>query len=44
VDDIHKRHWNDYYKQWQSFVEDRGYVLQMAVYRELIKQVYGVNL
>lgn len=43
VDDIHKRHWNDYYKQWQSFVEDRGYVLQMAVYRELIKQVYGVT-
>lgn len=41
VDDIHKRHWNDEYRQWQSFVENRGYVLQMAVYRELVKQTYG---
>lgn len=40
VDDIHKRHWNNENRQWVSFVEDREYILQMAVYRELLKQTY----
>lgn len=41
VDDIHKRHWDDVNKRWVSFIEDREYVLQMAVYRELLRQEYG---
>ena len=41
VDDIHKRHWDNENKRWVSFIEDREYVLQMAVYRELLRQKYG---
>lgn len=41
VDDIQKPHWNNENRQRISFVEDREYILQMAVYQELLKQKYG---
>lgn len=43
VDDIHKKHWNVADHSWVSFVEDRLYHYQMAIYQELIKQTYGVT-
>lgn len=39
--DVHKRFWNDKYDGWCSFVENWGYVLQMAVYRRVLKEVTG---
>ena len=43
VDDIHKKHWNDEERNWQNFIFDRQYEMQMAVYQELIKQTFGVD-
>lgn len=39
--DIHERKWNEIYGQRCTFIENFGYVLQMAVYCELLKQQYG---
>ncbi|WP_321543321.1 PD-(D/E)XK nuclease-like domain-containing protein [Halalkalibacterium halodurans] len=36
--DLHKRYWSTKYDGWVSFVEEWGYVFQMAIYREIIKQ------
>jgi hypothetical protein len=41
--DIHKRFWNNQDREWQSFVAEYNYQLQMYVYRELIKQTFGVE-
>nr|WP_172396873.1 PD-(D/E)XK nuclease-like domain-containing protein [Limosilactobacillus reuteri] len=41
VDDIHKGHWNADEHRYVPFIQDREYDLQMAVYRELIKQTFG---
>ena len=43
VDDIHKKHWNEELKQYTNFIFDRGYHLQMALYKELIQQTFGVE-
>lgn len=39
--DIHERKWNDNYNERATFIENYSYVLQMAVYKELLKQKYG---
>lgn len=39
--DIHERKWNDNYNERATFIENYGYVLQMAVYKELLKQKYN---
>lgn len=39
--EINKKMWSERDNNWASFVEEYGYVLQMAVYRELLKQKYG---
>lgn len=39
--DIHKKHWDVNKNQWIDFVEAYGYVTQMAVYAELLRQTYG---
>lgn len=39
--DLHKRFWSQKYDGWVSFVEEWDYVLQMAIYREIIKQSKG---
>lgn len=44
VDDIHKGHWNNQIKARVNFIVDRQYIMQMAVYRELLRQTYGINL
>lgn len=41
VDDIHKKHWIDSEHRYGNFIEARGYVTQMAIYQELIKQTFG---
>lgn len=41
VDDFHKKHWDEETRSWVSFIEDRGYFMQMAIYKELIKQTFG---
>ena len=41
VDDIHKKHWLTAERTWGTFIEDRGYYMQLAIYRELIKQTFG---
>lgn len=43
VDDIHKGHWNADERRYVPFVQDREYNLQMAIYRELIKQTFDVD-
>nr|WP_156249881.1 PD-(D/E)XK nuclease-like domain-containing protein [Limosilactobacillus equigenerosi] len=43
VDDIHKKHWITDESRWGNFIESRGYVMQMAIYKELIKQTFGVD-
>lgn len=43
VDDIHKKHWSDSQKRYVSFIEARGYDMQMAIYQELIEQTFGVK-
>ena len=41
VDDIHKKHWLTDERTWGTFIKDRGYYMQLAIYRELIKQTFG---
>ncbi|WP_282804082.1 PD-(D/E)XK nuclease-like domain-containing protein [Secundilactobacillus kimchicus] len=41
--DLHKRFWDSESRTWVSFVTEQNYQLQMAVYRELIKQTFGVD-
>lgn len=43
VDDINKKHWNADFAPYTSFIFDRGYHLQMAIYKELVKQTFGVE-
>ncbi|MGY0268493.1 PD-(D/E)XK nuclease-like domain-containing protein [Limosilactobacillus fermentum] len=43
VDDIHKKHWDAKNHQWTNFIEDRGYIMQAAIYKELIKQSFNKN-
>jgi hypothetical protein len=43
VDDINKKHWNVDLGRYTNFIFDRGYHLQMAIYKELIKQTFGVE-
>lgn len=38
--EIERKLWSTRDNNWGSFVEEYGYVLQMAVYRELLKQTY----
>ncbi|WP_129045032.1 PD-(D/E)XK nuclease-like domain-containing protein [Companilactobacillus metriopterae] len=40
--DIHKKYWNNETREWQSFVAEYNYPLQMYVYRELIHQQFNV--
>lgn len=39
--DLHGRSWSEKYDGWVSFVEQWGYVLQMAIYRKIIEQNTG---
>lgn len=39
--DMHEKKFNEQYGQRVTFIENFGYVLQMAVYCELLKQQYG---
>jgi len=39
--DLHKRYWSDKYNGWVSFVEAYDYVLQMAIYRRVLHEVFG---
>ncbi|MCP0886956.1 PD-(D/E)XK nuclease-like domain-containing protein [Ligilactobacillus sp. WILCCON 0076] len=41
--DFHKGYWNPDERRKVSFVKAYGYYLQMAMYRELIKQTFGVE-
>lgn len=41
VDDIHKGHWSVDEHRYVPFIFDREYDLQMAIYRELIKQTFA---
>ncbi|MFT8608025.1 MAG: PD-(D/E)XK nuclease-like domain-containing protein [Liquorilactobacillus nagelii] len=43
VDDINKKHWNTDLGRYTNFIFDRGYHLQMAIYKELIKQTFGIE-
>lgn len=43
VDNIHKKHWNTDLNMYTNFIEDRGYIMQMAIYQELIKQTFDKN-
>lgn len=43
VDDIHKGHWNGDKRRYVPFIQDREYNMQMAIYRELIKQTFDVD-
>lgn len=43
VDDIHKKHWQEDSRQYENFIADRGYFMQMAVYSELIEQTFNVE-
>ena len=43
VDDIHKGHWNSDERRHVPFIQDREYNMQMAIYRELIKQTFDVD-
>ena len=38
--DIHERKWNDTYCERVTFIENYGYVLQMAVYKTLLEMKY----
>lgn len=39
--DLHKRYFSEKYDGWVSFIENWGYVLQMAIYRKIIEQNTG---
>ncbi|WP_397540308.1 PD-(D/E)XK nuclease-like domain-containing protein [Rummeliibacillus pycnus] len=41
---LSKRYWSEKYQKYVSFVEAYDYVLQMAIYREIIKQSTGFVL
>lgn len=41
---LSKRYWSEKYEKYVSFVENYDYVLQMAIYREIIKQSTGYVL
>ena len=43
VDDIHKSHYDRDEGSRVNFVKDRGYYYQIAMYRELIRQTFGVD-
>lgn len=43
VDNIHKKHWDEDEHAYVPFIKSRGYYYQMAVYRELIRQTFGVD-
>lgn len=43
VDDMHKKYWIDGSRTPTNFIEARGYYLQMAIYRELIKKTFNVD-
>lgn len=42
--DVHKKVWDSELHRYVSFIEGYDYVLQMAVYHELIKQQFGVDV
>lgn len=42
VDDFHKKHWDEEQHKYVNFAQQRGYILQMAIYQELIKQTFGI--
>lgn len=39
--DMHERKWNENYGSRETFLVNFGYVLQMAIYQELLLQQYG---
>lgn len=39
--DMHERKWNENYGSRETFIVNFGYVLQMAIYQELLLQQYG---
>lgn len=39
--DMHERKWNENYGSRETFIVNFGYVLQMAIYQELLFQQYG---
>lgn len=41
VADIHGKYWNEAQHQYVNFAINGGYLLQMAIYQELIKQTFG---
>lgn len=41
--DIHKKFWNSQDREWQSFVAEYNYQLQMYAYQELIRQTFDVE-
>lgn len=41
---LSKRYWSEKYEKYVSFVENYDYVLQMAIYREIIRQATGYLL
>ncbi|MBF7109921.1 PD-(D/E)XK nuclease-like domain-containing protein [Pediococcus pentosaceus] len=43
VDKIHKGHWSSEQHKKLNFAQSRQYDMQMAVYKELIKQTFGVE-
>lgn len=43
VDNIVKKHWDEDEHAYVPFVKARGYYYQIAMYRELIRQTFGVD-
>lgn len=41
--DLHKKHWSEDLNRYTNFISAYGYYMQMAVYRELIKQTFNVE-
>ncbi|WP_260453690.1 PD-(D/E)XK nuclease-like domain-containing protein [Listeria booriae] len=41
--ELYKRFWSDKYNGWVSFVQAYDYVLQMAIYKQMIEQQHGGN-
>ena len=39
--DLHRRVWSPRYGGWTTWLLDYGYVMQMAIYQQLIEQTYG---
>lgn len=40
VDNFHRKHWSDSLNRYVNFAVDRGYFFQIALYQELIYQVF----